>query len=414
MPRGKKNTANIVPKEVTNDTIDQKKRGRKPKDKVMAFPEKNNKQEVESENIIIHLPIKTELIKQNIMDGVVVNNDDIVPGGYEMAGADNYQFIDQRHNPFKNKINNDLIGEGQKPQSSFCSYPFDEKQKDIFDLLENEDDNGKDDKSVENINLIDNEYSVNHSNQWYKGKDADQKFIDSNKNVDKIMDYIKKQREIEYDTITNKVNKNTVEKCLIQLDECNRNNNWPSSSSIYCWWCCHPFSGAPCSLPVEYKNNTFHVLGIFCSPECAAAYNFDDHSAGCDLWERYSLLNFLYRKVYSDKHIKIKLAPPRQTLKIFGGSLSIKEFRQHNTNYEYNYRIIMPPMTSVIPVQEISSLDKGFSSKNEKRGSSGIDKVDNSLKLKRTKPINNSNTLDKCMLLVGEDTVSNMETESYM
>lgn len=412
MPRGKKNTT----VDVAADISDQKKRGRKPKDKVSIFPEKTNKQEVsDSENIIIHLPIKTELIKKNMIDGIVVNTDVGVPDGYEMGGVDNYQFIDQKYNPYKNKINNDLIGEGPKPQSAFCSYPFDEKQKDIFDLLENEEENyksEKDDGSVENMNLIDNEYRVNHSNQWYKGKEADQKFIDSNKNVDKIMDYIKKQREIEYDTITNKVNKNTVEKCLIQLDECNKNNNWPSSSSIYCWWCCHPFSGAPCSLPVEYKNNTFNVLGIFCSPECAAAYNFDDHSAGCDLWERYSLLNFLYRKVYSDKHIKIKLAPPRQTLKIFGGSLSIKEFRQHNTNYEYNYRIIMPPMTSVIPVQEISSLDKGFSSKNEKRSNTS-DRVDTSLKLKRSKPINNSNTLDKCMLLVGEDS-SNMETESYM
>ena len=39
----------------------------------------------------------------------------------------------------------------------------------------------------------------------------------------------------------------------------------PSCTSIYCWWCCHPFSGPPCALPCDYKNDTFKVFGIFCS-----------------------------------------------------------------------------------------------------------------------------------------------------
>jgi hypothetical protein len=151
------------------------------------------------------------------------------------------------------------------------------------------------------------------------------------------------------------------------------------------------------------------VLGVFCSPECAAAYNFDENNAGCDLWERYSLLNYLYRKIYNDRSIKIKSAPPRQTLKIFGGNLSIKEYRMHNTNYNLNYKLIMPPMTSVIPIQEISNIDKGYSSKNEKKYvmlEKDKSSVDNStLRLKRTKPLTNNNTLDK--MFPQNDTISN-------
>ena len=33
------------------------------------------------------------------------------------------------------------------------------------------------------------------------------------------------------------------------------------------------------------------------------------------IWERYSLLNLLYKKVHDCKVIKIKMAAPRQTLK---------------------------------------------------------------------------------------------------
>ena len=113
------------------------------------------------------------------------------------------------------------------------------------------------------------------------------------------------------------------------------------------------------------------------------------------------MLNFLYRKIYNDNHIKIKLAPPKQTLRIFGGNLSIKDFRIHNTNYNSLYKIVMPPLVSITPVQELTSVDHGYSSKNEKKVFMiEKDKInDSNLKLQRSKPFNTSkNTLEKCML----------------
>ena len=59
----------------------------------------------------------------------------------------------------------------------------------------------------------------------------------------------------------------------------------------------------------------------------------------------------------------------------------------------------MPPMISVIPIQEISDIDKGFSSNESKVYLLEREKVnDNELRLKRSTPFNlSSNTLQKCM-----------------
>ena len=406
-----KTEADLVPKipgkrgrkpKIKTDTEPKipKKRGRKPKETPIGVVN-NNINEQESENIIIHLPIQSKNIKNNMdMDLLTYNPNISEPSPYEdnVTGSkiDNYQFISQTNNP----NNSQLTGEGTKPISEFCQYPFDEKQQEIFDVLDDLDDN-QSIKSVDNKNKLDEEYKVIHNDDWFshlENKDNDKK-----EDVYQIMDHIKKQRDLEKDNYVSKSTKTTVEKCIIQFDEANKNNKWPSSTSIYCWWCCHPFSGPPCCLPCDYKNDTFKVFGVFCSPECAASYNFDDVNSGCDIWERYSLLNLLYKKIYNDKNIKIKLAPPKQTLKIFGGHLSIKEFRINNTNYANTYKIIIPPLVSIIPIQELTGIDNGYSSNNDKKyiviEKDNI-KEDSSLRLKRSKPFNsNKNTLDKCMLV---------------
>lgn len=417
----KSDTSDIESESKLTNVLEQnnipKKRGRKPKSKNVSNINNNEK---DGDNIIIHLPIKSEYIKNNLNETELLTYTPDVndPVGYEenIAGqaVDNYQFLSQKNNP---NYYNELTGAGPKPNSNFCSFPFDEKQKDIFEVIDGiETDNTvyidmKDEMQIvaERDFLLENEYKVLHDNNWYKSHELNfNNNMKENSKIDKVMDFIKKQRDCDFENISVKPNKSTVEKCLIQFDESNKTNNWPSSTSIYCWWCCHPFSGTPCSLPCEFKSGTFIVSGIFCSPECAAAYNFDDTNSGFDLWERYSLLNFLYRKVYNDRNIKIKSAPPRQTLKIFGGNLTIKEYRSQNINYETNFKIIMPPMVSIIPLQEIMPIDKGYSSKNEKKYvyiekdkiSITNTNCDNSLRLKRNKPIPHINTLEKCLLQV--------------
>ena len=82
-----------------------------------------------------------------------------------------------------------------------------------------------------------------------------------------------------------------------------RDNNtlWPQSTNIHCWWCCHQFTNSPFVLPISYVDNVFNVIGCFCSPECAAAYNFDRHNTD-EIWESYSLLNYLYYRIYNENN----------------------------------------------------------------------------------------------------------------
>ena len=171
------------------------------------------------------------------------------------------------------------------------------------------------------------------------------------------------------------------------------------TSDIKCFWCCHNFDTIPCAIPTKYHNNNFYVFGNFCSKECAASYNFDMNDN--NVWERYSLLNYLYSIITENNDLKIKLGSSRLCLSIFGGNLSIEEFRKCNDEYSLNYKVIFPPMISVIPSMEEIKKDVLKTNKclyipiDKER----IKKVNNDLRLKRRNPISNRNTLENCMKL---------------
>jgi len=105
-------------------------------------------------------------------------------------------------------------------------------------------------------------------------------------------------------------------------------STWPKKTNVCCWWCCHPFENTPCTLPVRYNEYTkrYTLTGIFCSWNCTRAYNMEknDHRSN----ERSELITFLVKQLSSIKDsIFIKKAPPRQSLKMFGGNMNINEFR---------------------------------------------------------------------------------------
>ena len=188
-----------------------------------------------------------------------------------------------------------------------------------------------------------------------------------------------------------------------QFQQHNQEKTWPSSTNIHCFWCCHHFDNlTPCTLPVQKKESHYIVFGCFCSPECAAAYNFHEGDDTQEIWNRYSLLNLLYKNVYACKNLKIKLAPPRSVLKMFGGTLTIKEFREYNINYGRKISVNMPPMLSITQQIEETNTDN----KNEyKKKFIPLDDVrvknaDINLRLKRKTPVSVSqNTLENCMSL---------------
>lgn len=101
---------------------------------------------------------------------------------------------------------------------------------------------------------------------------------------------------------------------------------WPQSSDVCCLWCCHAFDTVPVPLPVHYDPKTlmFHIRGSYCSWACAKAHALHSHG---ESGMHIELLAMLRRRV-EGKHLPIKPAPDRGALKMFGGRLTIEDFRR--------------------------------------------------------------------------------------
>ena len=146
---------------------------------------------------------------------------------------------------------------------------------------------------------------------------------------------------------------------LKDFEEKNKNKEWPTNTSIACYWCCHKFDTVPFGIPVEYFKDTygvnehFRVFGCFCSLECAAAYNFNSRKSQDEIWERYNLINFLSRRI--GYKTLVKPAPDRMSLKHFGGFLEVDQFRSY-CNTSKLIHINFPPMTSM--TQQIEEVNE--------------------------------------------------------
>jgi hypothetical protein len=139
---------------------------------------------------------------------------------------------------------------------------------------------------------------------------------------------------------------------------------WPESTDVCCWWCCHTFTGCPCTLPVKYDplRKRYKFIGIFCSWNCVKSYNLDrsDHMK----YECTQLITLLVQQLYGIvEAVKIKQAPPRQALKMFGGYLDIEAFR-NPTNVD-GYHLNLINFNYIYPeIVEISNVKVNQEKKN--------------------------------------------------
>jgi len=184
---------------------------------------------------------------------------------------------------------------------------------------------------------------------------------------------------------------------LQDFEEKNKNNEWPSNTSISCYWCAHGFDNVPFGIPIKYSDGAFSVCGCYCSLECAAASNFKDNDNIDELWERYSLLNFLNRKLGLENIVTP--APNKLALKKFGGFLTIEKFREFshskkiiNTNY--------PPMTSItLQIEEINEYELHNDNRYIPLDTERIIRYKEKVNLRRMKPENERNSLEESMNL---------------
>jgi hypothetical protein len=203
---------------------------------------------------------------------------------------------------------------------------------------------------------------------------------------------------------------------LMEFEEKNKANEWPANTNVHCYWCCHRFHNHPYGIPLKYVNGRFSVQGCFCSLECATAYNFGNGGSLDEMWERYSMINMLAHRFREQRHrdhvesdhnkqeyrggnlAMVRQAPHRLTLSMFGGHLSIEEFRAYCPSHRMTVVNFPPMMTLTQQVEEINDTDVQSTHKYVPIPSERIDRYQREIKLKRTKPlVNKNNTLINAM-----------------
>ena len=238
-----------------------KRRGRKPKD---TYDDKNASESANGEQIILHLPINTQTLSQDdfVEKELLKYRPEIMsPQPYEPDNLFRAPFqtdVSHPHEDSKSETTKDDDDESSLNQSPPSPH-----------------DSGKFDKQV--------------STPTHKSKlDS----IDDTATIqqqDKTLKQVTSSRQkmnIQVQTIRERKKKMPMMK---SFQEASNNRQIPYQTSIYCWWCCHPFDNIPFVLPIRYDKETFHVTGCFCSPECGAAYNQDTHHND-QLWESYSFV----------------------------------------------------------------------------------------------------------------------------
>lgn len=144
----------------------------------------------------------------------------------------------------------------------------------------------------------------------------------------------------------------------------------PEHTKMACLWDTCEINGVPCFLPDKFCDNTFHVIGWFCSINCATAYNLslDDFKTS----ERYSLLKLLYGRTSE----RIDPAPNYRILDKYGGKITLDEYRKNFVKCEKDYLLMLPPMTYTSQIiserfheKRITSSDKNdkFFSRHKKK-----------------------------------------------
>lgn len=106
----------------------------------------------------------------------------------------------------------------------------------------------------------------------------------------------------------------------------------PERTNLWCWHCCHTFTGVPRVCPTDYDHDadTYTVIGNFCSFACAKAWQSENKLFNLPV-QRMWLLTMAKEK-YGYEGDTIQAAPPRIELDVFGGPCTIEEFRAKNTD----------------------------------------------------------------------------------
>lgn len=115
-----------------------------------------------------------------------------------------------------------------------------------------------------------------------------------------------------------------------------------------CFWCTYDFDTPVIYIPKYNILDQYYVYGCFCAPECAFAYLMNENIDTATKFERYQLLNYIYKSLYNYTN-NIKPAPnPYYMLDKFYGNLSIQEYRSLFQT-DRLFLIVDKPLTKMMP-----------------------------------------------------------------
>ncbi len=172
----------------------------------------------------------------------------------------------------------------------------------------------------------------------------------------------------KYDLASRNISKINV--LLVDVD--NGDTIIPEKSDKACWWCGYDFDDVQCVLPENVYNDVWHVSGNYCCAECADADSFARNDSS--VWNRHSLLKQLYNLG------NIVPTPDKKVFTRYGGTKNYEEFKKSSHKCDKAYRLILPPMASIIPLIEETIVDNT-------RVSITMNDLKRNTKLKRTKPL---------------------------
>ena len=193
----------------------------------------------------------------------------------------------------------------------------------------------------------------------------------------------------------------TRSELMVQFKDASEQKRLPESSDIACFWCAHTFEGMPCIIPEREVNAIYTVYGNFCCPECAVSYLLSESLDPHVRWERMSLLQRIYDVGGNGR---IMPAPCRESLKMFGGPMTIEVYRATIREKKVRVDLHMPPMVSILGSIDTKPID--FFDTTLKQGGPITAAVpaaaqragEEGLRLKRTKPLKDKeSTLDTVM-----------------
>jgi hypothetical protein len=186
---------------------------------------------------------------------------------------------------------------------------------------------------------------------------------------------------------------------MIEYKVANETMTLPESTSAACFWCAAAFEGRPVVLPTQEEGGVYTVYGNFCTLSCSLSYLLNEHVDPQVRWERQALLHRMYRQT-----VNVQPAPPRESLKFFGGSLSHDQYREIINKKQIRIDAHLPPVISILATLDTKPIDFYETSlRNTTATGAGLDimkPVEAGLRLKRSKPLKDKeSTLDAVMNL---------------